>query len=452
MFWQRTHRRRIEELIRSARTEYQVSQEYVGRVTAAIEEADVPSRTRSHRRLVAVAAGVLVVLIGLGFVPFPMGSAKGALDRALATTENATTVHVRSWIAAPESGRTGWGEAAVEGDRIAMDEWVSESEEGFYRRERRSKSGYSLTLAVGAWELTYGEEETQPTHAVEMYDPCYLHAADVLDRAQFQRKFETLYYLADWRGKPRPEVEFAEHREASLWGGYVDVVEARMTADRDWPFVFSGPYAVGDTVLVVAEIDAASDRLLSVREYRLQGNRRQQTYEATYEWDVEIPDELRSVDLPAGTKVDRLSWWETRAEQAVAQEDTRDWTVTLHSVDVNRNGDVLLSLSRVMTADSQMPSVYNSALPLVVEARGTGGERYTQDNGYGCFNARHSGYWTTTLKPANAESRPRSVTLTIWPYKESPSEDQSVTFRNIPVPPREDVDDVMAASTEVIQY
>jgi hypothetical protein len=37
MFWQRTRRRRMEELIRSAKTDFPVSQEYTERVAAAIE-------------------------------------------------------------------------------------------------------------------------------------------------------------------------------------------------------------------------------------------------------------------------------------------------------------------------------------------------------------------------------------------------------------------------------
>ena len=174
------------------------------------------------------------------------------------------------------------------------------------------------------------------------------------------------------------------------------------------------------------------------------GARPEQTYQADYEWDVEIPDELKSFDAPAGTKLTRSTSWETRADQAIVQANTRDWTVTLHSVDVNRSGDILLSLSRIETPDSQMPSEYNTAPQLVVEARGSGGEEYTQQNGYSCYNVCDSGYWTTTLRPTNPTTHWCSVTLTIWPYKLSPSEDQSVTFRNIPVPARQNVDDVIA--------
>ncbi len=204
MFWQRTHRRRMEELIRSAKTDFPISQEYVERVTAGIEGAPPTARGRSRRKLVAIAAGVVVALVGLGFVPFPMGSAKGALDRALAATENATTVHVRSWMTVPAGSTTAWGETAVAGGRIPFDEWVSESEEGFYRWERRSESEYSLTLAVGPWEVIYQEEGGKPTFAYEMYDPCYLHPADMPDRGQFLQKFDLLRYLAEFSGRVGP--------------------------------------------------------------------------------------------------------------------------------------------------------------------------------------------------------------------------------------------------------
>jgi hypothetical protein len=99
-----------------------------------------------------------------------------------------------------------------------------------------------------------------------------------------------------------------------------------------------------------------------------------------------------------------------------------------------------------------MPSVYNSAPPLVLEAVGSGEEQYTQDNAYGCYNARGSGYWITTLIPSDRGRHPRSITLSVTPYPDPPSADQSATFPNIPLPPRQNTDDLFAAETEVIQY
>jgi len=405
----------------------------------AMEAMAIVRPTRGlSRRLVIAAVGV-AALVGLGFVPIPIGKAPGALERAMAAAEQAATVHIFTRI---------WTD---EGETV-RDEWLSE--QGLRRWENWDDGELTwLQLAVGPWEVMYTPGQNGRTAAAEeIYDPCYLHPADMPDRAEFEGRFEWLRQVAQLFGRPQPEVQLREYREASLWGATVDVVEAELTTQKDQPFCFGGPYDEGTQILVVAEMDPATSRLFSVREYKLEGRRWQQTYEATYEWDVEIPDDLRQFELPAGTKLTRHTWWENRAEQALAQADTRDWTVTLHAIDINLSGDVVLSLSRVETPDSEMPSVYNSAPPLVVEAVGSAGEQYSQDNRFGCYNARHSGYWTTTLKPAKPNSYPRSITLTIWPYPESPSEDQSVTFYNIPLPPRQNVDDLFAAETEVIQY
>jgi hypothetical protein len=403
------------------------------RAVAAMEAAQArPARPR--RRLVAIVTMAVVVLAGLGFVPIPLGSTKGALDRAVAAASNARTVHI---VTRTPGGTT--------------EEWLAE--EGFDRRETRSEGRLTgFSLVVGPWETDYSYNvKTGRGSAESTFDPCLLHPAHLPDRAAFQRQFEEIRYTADLLHEQAPEVRSREYRQASLWGGEVAVIEARAEAASSLYHLFNGTYRDGDGILVRAELDPATDSLLSVREYRLSGREQELTHEATYEWNVEIPEELKHLDLPEGTKVSRFAWWETRAEKAIAQAATRDWLVTLHAIDINRRGDLLLSVSRAETPGSQMPSVYNGAPPLAVEAQGSGGERYEQQNGYSCSNARHAGYWTTTLEPESESSQPASITLTIRPYAHGPSEGQSVTFRNVPLPPRQDVDDVMAASREVGQ-
>jgi hypothetical protein len=46
----------------------------------------------------------------------------------------------------------------------------------------------------------------------------------------------------------------------------------------------------------------------------------------------------------------------------------------------------------------------------------------------------------------------QTLTLTVRPANREPYADQSVTFRNIPLPPRQHTDDLFATETEVIQY
>lgn len=416
------------------------------RAVAAMEAARArPARPR--RRLIAVVTMAVVVLAGLGFVPIPLGRTKGALDRAVAAAGSARTVHIVTWWRTPHSNT--W--STPEGGDATSEEWLAE--QGFDRTEyRQGRELRHVDLSVGPWETEYSYNAMDERHsAAQTFDPCLLHPADMPGRTTFEKRFAMLDYVAGFSQTSAPEMQFREFREASLWGGEVEVIEAQLAITEDNTSVFGGTYARGDTILVRAELDPTTDSLLSLREYTMNGDERELTYEATYEWNVEIPEELKHFDMPPGTTVDRHAWWETRADKVIAQEATRDWLVTLHTIDINRHGGLLLSVSRAETPGSQMPIVYNSAPPLEVEAQGSGGERYVQQDGYSCYNARHAGYWTTTLKPESESSRPATITLTIRPYPESPSADQSVTFRNVPLPPRQDVDDVMAASREVVQ-
>jgi len=418
------------------------------RARAVAAMAAAPPAPRPRHRLIAIASVAAAALFGLGFVPIPLGSAKGALDRALASAEHARTVHITSWYATPHSNS--WS-TPEEGDATS-EEWLAE--EGFARREYWQRGLLRLLdLSVGPWRTDYHYDAgAEAGRAWQRFSPCMLHPADMPDRAEFQRRFDLLRDVAGFSHQPLPEVQFREYREGSIWGGQVAIVEAWVTATGNLAGLYGGPYVKGDTVVVRAELDPKTDSLLSVREYEVNGSKRELSYEATYEWNVEIPDTLKHFDIPAGTKLDRVTWWETRADKIIAQDTTRDWQVTLHAIDINRHGDILLSLSRVETPDTQMPSAYNTAPPLEVQAVGSGGERYEQLDGYSCYNARHTGYWTTTLKPANEAANPWAVTLTIRPYPRDPCRDQSVTFRNVPLPPRQDVDDVMVAAHEVIQH
>ncbi len=114
----------------------------------------------------------------------------------------------------------------------------------------------------------------------------------------------------------------------------------------------------------------------------------------------------------------------------------------------------MLSVSREATPEGK-PLVFNSAPPLKVVAVGDGGEEYTQDHSFGCLNARSVGYWNTTLHPKDPSAQPKSITLTIWPYDAEPCQDQCVTFRDIPLPARQDAENVeklFDRYKEVIQY
>lgn len=110
MFWQRTRRRRMEELIRSAKTDFPVSQEYTERVAAAIEEAAAPTvpgtRDRRDRTWVVAGGGVGVLVLAVAlFLLFRPSPGQAALRRVLAAAEAVNTYHIVYWIQQPESPR-----------------------------------------------------------------------------------------------------------------------------------------------------------------------------------------------------------------------------------------------------------------------------------------------------------------------------------------------------------
>ncbi len=57
--------------LRSAKSEFDVSDQMVTRVVASLESAAVPQVRRSRVRVTAAIGAVMVVLFALGFVPVP---------------------------------------------------------------------------------------------------------------------------------------------------------------------------------------------------------------------------------------------------------------------------------------------------------------------------------------------------------------------------------------------
>ncbi len=391
-----------------------------------------PARPRTRR--IALLTMAAAVLVGLGFVPIPMGRSKGALDRVLAAADHARNVYIRSVTYAGE------GEAVSE-------EWIDEA--GFSREEFSLDGGLvGLTLSVGAWETWFTPQPGEkPDEVMVTYDPCLLHPPVMPGREQFLRGFAIHAYVAELHGRPAPQVTLREYREASIWGGEVVVLEATETIteavqEKQRNGSYAPFYQPGDTKVTRAEMDPDTGELLSVREYRVSSGEWTLHAETTYEWNVDIPEDLKHFDPPAGAKVTYNTWWEHRAEATIASGETQDWVFTVHTVDINRTGDITLSVSRVPTPEAN-PKIFNSGPGMVVEAVGSGGERYTQDSGFSCMNSRYVGYWTTTLHPEDPAKQPASLTFTVWPYDADPCADQSLVLRDVPLPPRQDVDDVM---------
>jgi len=397
-----------------------------------------PRRVIRRARPAAVAIAAAALLVGLGFVPFPAGSAKGALGRALAAVERATTVHMRAhaWTSKGE---------------FDLERWVSE--DGFSRTERwENEELVELRVTEGERVLFYSvSPEEGKAHALETFLPAnrYKEPAVFAGRSYLAGLFQSLEWLARDLGVTPPDVKVTEQRERSLWGGAVDVVEAEWTVQGSL-HISGVDYRDGDTVKIRAEIDPETDRLISMAQYRFEGTW-EPRYRAEYEWDVELP-EAGEFRPPKGTELRRDTWWEERADEILAAGTTADWEVVLHSIDVNRRGDLALSLHRAPRPESPMSRWQNGAVAWDVEAVDDAGVAYRYASGGPWHSYLLVGYGTATLVRAQEEGNARTVTVTIHPYPQGETAEQSVTFRGVPLPPRQDVDDPIAEAVEVIQY
>ena len=397
-----------------------------------------PARGLSRRWVIAAVGAA--VLFGLGFVPIPMGKAPGALARAMAMASQATTVHMTG------HGWTARGEFDVE-------RWVTD--DGFSRQEKWVNDELvELNITHGDRVLLYFvDPETGAASATEAFLPTNRYKLGELPAAEgksyLARMFHSFEVLAGDLGIAPPDIEMTERRERSLWGGLLDVVEAEFTV-KGTMSISGVSYMDGDMVRIKAEVDPETNRLLSMAQYRFEGVWGP-TYRAEYEWDVDLPEggEFRP---PKGTKLTRCTWWEKRADQVLAVGTTKDWEVVLHCIDVNRRGDLVLSLHRAPRSESTMSRWQNGSVAWKVEAVDDAGVGYHVVARGPQSSYFLVGYGRASLQREWEEGIPRSVTLTIYPYPQGKTTDQSVTFRNIPLPPRQNVDDLCAAEMEVIQY
>ncbi|NIM04370.1 MAG: hypothetical protein GTN69_05260 [Armatimonadetes bacterium] len=390
-----------------------------------------PAR-RTPKRWLLVAVGV-IALFGLGFVPIPMGEAPGALDRALAQAEEATTVYITG-----HAWRTS-------GQEFEFEKWMSD--DGFYRSDKlENGEPVHVSLKQGATDLSFNVGEDGEKHAWETFDPLVgrVGSRPMPDKSwafNFVKSYKSLYELM---GIPVPDFKITERRERSLWTGKRDVVEVEFTV-QGGSSISGVDYRDGDLIRIRAEIDPRTDRMLSMTQFQFEGTW-EPRYEAQYMWDVEIPQEVREFTPPEGTKFTRSMWWKTRVAQTLASSETEDWIVTLHAVDINRRGDIVLSLNRTLKPDPTIS--YKGGQPFRAEATDNAGGEYEQLDGFSCIGP----YWTTTLEHKRGGTNPSRATITIYPYPEGQGAEQSVTFADVPLPPRQKVDDVFAAETEVIQY
>ncbi len=415
--------------------------ELEARAMAAMGQAK-PTRRSSRRLLVASAVGVLV-LLGFGLARLPVSTASGLFDEMLAAASRANTMHMQAWV---------WGV----GGEIAMEYRVSR--DGFWRMDEWEDDRlFSAHLADGEFTLDYRiDPETGQGKAREAFDVLSQHG--VFDEEYHQLlMLGPLYPLGAPRHNGQLEL-LSEGRGVNDLGESVDLVEIEWTGhDGAMMYVhqerdsFRGLiYEKDEPVIIRVEIDPSTRLPLRLQHFLQEGGELRNTFLAEYEWNAPIPEEVQTFTPPPGSVLEVDHWWERRIDEVLAQAETRHWVVTLHAIDSDMHGWIQLSLSRVETGENH---IRNSAPPILVEAVGSAGERYTQHTEIGPFaGGLGVAYAVVYLEPERATPQPRSITLTVTPYPASPSEGQSVIFENIPLPPRQPVDDVRAQAIEVIEY
>jgi len=374
--------------------------------------AVTPARARSRRWVgVAVAAGM--VMVGLGLVSLPFGNGSREWNRLLAAVNSASTIHVIARHIGPE------GETVSE-------TWFAD---GFYRSEHRQEGelvrlhldndlpvGRDLWYEVRNGEKRGIERASRPRPATNWAAMGPIGGGGDELRA-------TLTRLAEG-GNVRTR------RLAILGeGGQADVIEAEMTQESEW----SGWARKGDRIKVRAEIDPKTNRVLSIAHYKLEGDEWQLTYETeSIEYDVPIPDRVKTFTFPKGTTVAYSRWWEGRTDEVIAEGKSDGWTVKVHALDVDTNGDVYVTFSLWSHRDRDM-----SGWPFAegIDNRQTPYGRFPSNTG-----TVYDDYGVIVLRPEVELSPkgwkpPTEITITFWPRED----EEPLVLRRLPLPPASEV-------------
>jgi len=385
------------------------------------------ARARPRRRRWAVLAGAFAaLLIGLGFLSLPTGSAKGAWAQALSLASRATMVHVT-------------GHKWTEEGEVEFERW--ESRGGFLREEER-QDGRLVQLRLNTeGRLLFYNAYLRETLSSDMPPRPEILPASLPEQEHVARWVESVR-----RFEAFSHLKVAERREGNLCGGLRDVVEVEGLL-RGRLFDNGTMYKSGDRYRWRVEIDPSSGRMVSEERYRrVKGGPWELVLQTdSIEWGGEIPEKAREFTSPAGTRITSVRWWKGRADRVLAEGATPDWEVRLHSIDVNRKGDLYLMLSRRRTPHSRVPETYNSTtMPIVVEEAPDGaGGWYIQRDDFSCAYE----YWVTVLKHESAPenpSPPDRVALNIYPFPDPMSDiNEFVTFKDLPLPPRQQGEDLL---------
>jgi len=369
------------------------------------------AQTRRHYRPVAIALGAAAVaLCALGFVPIPLGHAKGALDRAIAAYDGCSGLYIRTHDL--HEGR----------DRV-RETWYAAG--GLERNDYWEEGKLTGAYVAGTDFYAIYDASRQEAQVDEL-------PPDTRQSSDFTRE-EFLALAQQYLESTRGNVE--EWRTRSLWGGEVDIIDITLETPSQ------------GKVKERYETDAATGQLLSLRHWEWDGGAwRLTSYTDEVAWDVDFPSGTFSFLPPKGTKVTYYRWWGDRFDRTVAAGQTADWRIRIHAIDVKENGDMLLTLSRYPSPGEQQPDWHTVAVKIdAVDNLGTG---YHDIMGDGRFQ---NSSWVAILEKSTSTARRGIAQTATVTFRFSAAEGEAteiVTLSDLPLPPpRADL-----FEPEVVQY
>jgi hypothetical protein len=462
------------DTVRNARAE-----PLAGWLDRALARIAQRQRARARRRLVAALACAAAVLTALGLTPFPYGSARGVWAQAVATAASATSLHVRGRIVT-ESGEfafeqwladDGFSRADVlQGDRLLA---VSLVEPGRRQVIPDVAPGRSL-LPEHVWPaitefISVGLLGPRLQGAFARTDlvpfPGHVAAHGLLQGDDESRV--CLGLLEDLF-----DLRIDERREKTLVGGPRVVVTAEGTARHNVvigdPFLLLPVfYLTGEEIRLRAEVDPETDVLSSLVVWKSVEGRWRETYAAdVIDYGAEVTDEVRDIRVPRGHVELADHWWEGRLDTALASDHTDDWEVTVHALDVNRGGDLFVTFARRPRRGTELASEEwcRRLQGIAVRAVDSSGVEYLPSTKGHRFHTPQyieghpvpvffgipetaARVRLTSARAPSLGSAGTSVTVTI--NNGSPTKGmQSVEFPDLPLPPRQSGDDLIAEAYE----
>ncbi|MBN1460058.1 MAG: hypothetical protein JXA57_10995 [Armatimonadetes bacterium] len=435
------------------------------RATEALHAVN-PARVRSHWRVLPIAAGAAaVVILALSLVPSWQGERAWAFAQAAAA--RADSLHVTGRILV-----TDWD--------CTFERWITA--DGFRRYETRDgEDGWLVSFNQqdgqrDAWFFVgkEGKHGLVKTAVPGIGGPTPVSRGDAL--VDLLQLIPFMNHCAD--------LELRTWEERDTNGRVVEVIEGQGTFEGELHAHGYGDFYRGMPLMFQATVLQETGLLLSLECWRGAGQAWHQDIEGDkprerpglggifnfwrpsgewerifttekVEWNVPVPAAVSRLDWPEGTRVQVQHWLDTRGNQELGRAAVTEGEVVLHALDVNRRGDIFITVSRPGRGVLGAPDclrVENMDFAVVDDR----GRPYGQSNHYFggmCGFARE--YEVTDLRGGygvDDDTRSRSVTVTVWPFSDEWHTGESVTFRDVPLPEPQHEDMLYDAAAEVIQY